>query len=351
MNIGLKVLFIVLALVLVLFLAAAGLAKHYLGKVNYEKEAPAAPSVSEEELLKEYQTEEDGVGADSALEDIAAMDQQLEENSQDEGDALYSEDVFNLLLVGCDSRKKNGGGRSDAMILVSINRKKEEIYLTSLMRDIYTSIPGHQNNRINAAYAFGGAELLLDTIQQNFGVQVDKYASVDFYSFVDIIDILDGIDMEVSDAEAKVMNNYIKELNRLNGRPENSYQLSGGGSLHLNGTQALAYARVRYVGNADFERTNRQRKILGKVFEKAKKSDIGTLKKLLEVILPEVTTNLEQSEILSLALKVPAWLNYDMESLRIPADGTHQSMRVRGMSVLGIDFEANRKYLKETIYQ
>lgn len=343
--------------ILIFLLLIAGimtfLVKHYLSKVNYDDGQEPVSTISEEDLIAEFQSEEsnDETETDSAIEDIEAMDKHLESNVEADTEALDSKNVYNLMLIGCDSRKKNGGGRSDAMILVSINKEKETMYLTSIMRDIYTSIPGYKNNRLNAAFAFGGASLLLDTVEQNFGIPVDKYAKVDFYSFADIIDILGGVDMKVTDEEVTVMNRYIKEMNRLKGRAEETYQLSGGGNLHLNGTQALSYARIRYVGHGDFGRTDRQRKILQEVFDKAKSADIGTLKNLLEAVLPMITTNLDEGEILSLAMKIPAWLDYEMESQRIPVDGSYQFMRVRGMSVLGIDFEKNREYLEELIYE
>lgn len=346
-----KIIIVVSAILAVVFLFAGSITfavSHYLGKINYDRGDDQSEYITEEQLNKEIEAEEGNSEPDSPIDEIAEIDKQLAESTIEK---LYSKDVFNLLLIGSDTRQKNGRGRSDSMILVSINRKTESIHLTSIMRDIYTSIPEHNNNRINAAYAFGGADLLMKTIEQNFGVKVDKYISVDFYSFVNIIDILGGVDMQVSDDEVSVMNNYIRELNRLNNRPEDTYKLSGGGDLHLNGTQALAYARIRYVGNGDFGRTDRQRKILDKVFEKAKKADIPTLKKLFDSVLPMITTNLDKQEILSLATKIPAELKYDLKSNRVPIDGSYRYMRIRGMSVLGVDFDKNRGYLASTIYQ
>lgn len=322
---------------------AAFFAKYYLDKVNYaEKETS---TFADKEVIAEYFPEE----SSSKSEEILKMDEKLKENAMITEDSVNHKDVYNILVIGSDIRNKDEMGRSDAMILLSVNQKKKTIYMTSIMRDIYASIPGYGNNRINAAYAFGGADLLMETIKENFGVEVDKYISVDFYSFVDIVDILGGVDMEVSDEEVGIMNDYISELNRLNGREKDEYKLSGGGKLHLNGTQALAYSRVRYIGNADFERTNRQRKVLSQAFEKAKTADILTLNQLLNSALSKVTTNLDKSEVVSLMLKVPAGLKYDLESCRIPVEDSYQFMQVYGMSVLGIDFDKNRQYLKETI--
>jgi LCP family protein required for cell wall assembly len=250
-------------------------------------------------------------------------------------------------VIGCDSRSQGGVGRSDAMLLFSVNDKTEKIHMTSLMRDSYVAIPGKGNNRLNAAYALGGGSLLLDTVEANFEVPVEKYVAFDFYSFVDIVDCMGGVEINVSEEEIPVLNGYVKELNRLNGRPEGTYYVTESGLQHLNGTQALGYSRIRYVGNADFERTGRQRTVITKVFEKAKNLSLLEMNELLNTFLPMIKTNLTQEEILSLALKALDYLQYDLDSHRLPVDGSYQFMQINGMSVLGIDLEQNRQALKE----
>ena len=179
-------------------------------------------------------------------------------------------------------------------------------------------------------------------------MDVDKYVAVDFYSFVDIVDSVGGVDIDVSDAEIPVLNNYVKELNRLNGREESTWFLTEGGMQHLNGTQALGYARIRYVGNGDFERTERQRLVVSKVFEKVKTMNLLEINNLLNTLLPEVKTNMKEEEIMSLLWKAPTYLTYDLDSMRIPVDGSYQSMRVRGMAVLGVNLQKNIAALTTT---
>lgn len=345
-----KILLCILIVALIVLAAGYIVIHSYLRKIDYQNDDMIGDNLiteTEEELWEE----EEETGEDSPENEIAALEEHLREQISSEDEALYDKNVLNILLIGCDSRTKNGRGRSDSMILVSINQDTKEIYMTSIMRDSYVSIPGHQDNRINAAYAYGGASLLMDTIETNFKIKVDKYAAVDFYSFVDIVDSIGGIDLEVSDAEAKVMNTYIRQLNRLNGIDEETSILEKGGAYHLNGTQTLAYSRVRYVGNADFERTQRQRTVLTKVFEKAQSMNLLEMNDLLNVLLPEIKTNMSEGEVLSLLLKAPSYLKYDLLQQRIPADGSYSSMRIRGMAVLGIDLEKNRKLLEETIYK
>lgn len=361
----LKGLGILLFIILLLLFIAFMVVHFWLSKIDYQNGDIAAvkeENMTEEYFSEDYRSEDEKAeasgaesdadsGENSSAEEIAALEKRMGSQISEMEDTLFSEDVFNILLIGCDSRQKNGNGRSDTNILVSINSNAKEITMTSIMRDSYVSIPGHGNNRINAAYAYGGAGLLLDTVTTNFGVRVDKYAAVDFYSFMDIIDVIGGVDIEVSNAEAEVMNRYIVGLNALKERPKETDQLKGGGLLHLNGTQALAYARVRYVGNADFERTQRQRTVLTRIFEKVKKMNLIELGELLNVLLPEIKTNMSEKEVLFFLIQSPEYLGYELKSLRIPADGSYESLRIRGMAVLGVDLEKNRRILAEEVYK
>ena len=263
---------------------------------------------------------------------------------------MQDKDVFNILLIGSDTRKVGGNGRSDAMIVISINKKTKEIIATSLLRDIYLHIPGKSNNRINAAYALGGADLLMDTLEENFKLQIDRYVSVDFFAFIDIVDAIGGVTLEVSEKDIPVINGYIEEINTLTGQEITKDQLTEEGTYLLNGKQTLGYVRNRYVGNSDFERTNRQRKVLEKIFEGVKGLNLLELNKLMNTLLPQVTTNLTQGEIFSLILSVPSFAKYDLKQWRIPIDGSYTGVRIKGMSVLGIDFEKNIKEIQRKIY-
>lgn len=291
---------------------------------------------------------------DYLAENAAAQEEALKQSlSEDAMELPYdSEDVYNILLIGTDARYTGENSRSDTMIIVSINRETKKVIMTSIMRDIYCTIPGVGNTRINHAHAYGGVSLLLDTIEYNFGIHIDDYVTINFYGFMDAVDAIGGIPMEVSEGEIKWMNFYIDELNTLLGEDADTDRLSGSdvGELLLNGKQALAYSRVRYVGNADFERTSRQRNVLTAMMEKAKSLSLLELNDLMNTVLPCVTTNLTQGEVLSLLLHAGEYLNYEVVSGRIPIDGSWQSLNVRGMAVLGIDFAANREYWREQVY-
>lgn len=264
----------------------------------------------------------------------------------------FKEDgVKNILLIGNDSRTQDESGRSDAMILISISSKTNSIHMTSLLRDIYVEIPGHDGNRLNAAYAYGGPELLMETLEENFGIEVNRYMLVNFQAFANLVDAVGGVDLDVTNEEVQYINGYLVEYNQLEGRAEGTDYLdtSLSGTIHLNGPQALAYCRNRYIGT-DFARTERQRKVLSAAMKSAPVAMLTNGGELIEGIASNVTTNLTKSEISGLMIQAPAMLTYDLIQGSIPLEGTYSNATIRGMSVLEVDFEANKQYIQTEIY-
>lgn len=263
-----------------------------------------------------------------------------------------SEDgVVNILLIGNDSRQNGEDGRSDAMILLSISSKTKKIYMTSLLRDMYVDIPGHDGNRLNAAYSYGGAELLMETIQQNFGIPVNRYMLVNFGAFVNLVDEVGGIDLELSNDEVIWVNNYLVEYNILTNNPQGTFELDPtlSGPVHLNGPQALAYTRNRFLGT-DFGRTERQRKVLTAVIGKLPSAALTNMGGLIDGLMPNLTTNLTKGECFRLSLMAGKLITYDIESDSIPQPGTYRDVTIRKMQVLEVDFAENIRYLKEKLY-
>ena len=259
--------------------------------------------------------------------------------------------VKNILLIGNDSRSADESGRSDAMILVSISSKTNSIHLTSLLRDIYVDIPGHDGNRLNAAYAYGGPELLMETLEENFDIEVNRYMLVNFQAFANLVDAVGGVDLELSNEEVQYVNGYLVEYNQLEGRPEGTDYLdtSLSGTIHLNGPQALAYCRNRYIGS-DFARTERQRKVVTAAIKNVPFALVTNGGELIEGVMSNVTTNLTKTELSGLMMQAPMMLTYDMVSGSIPLEGTYSNANIRGMAVLEVDFEANKQYIQEEIY-
>lgn len=264
---------------------------------------------------------------------------------------MQEDDVVNVLLIGNDSRQNGEDGRSDAMILLSVSSRTKTIYMTSLLRDMYVEIPGHDGNRLNAAYSFGGAELLMETVEKNFDIPVNRYVQVNFEAFANLLDAVGGVDLELTSEEVEYVNGYLVEYNMLTDRPQGTDNLdpSVSGLIHLNGPQALAYCRNRYLGT-DFGRTERQRKVLEAVIKKLPSALLTNGSELFDGLLPNLTTNLTKNECFRLSLMAGKLLTYEIIPSSIPQPGTYKDATIRKMAVLEVDFEANKKYIKENIY-
>lgn len=277
-----------------------------------------------QEAIKEH--EENG-GDDVVYPELDPSEVQWTEVTEQVG---QEQDLVNILLIGQDAREGESRARSDTMILVTFNKTAGTVTLTSFMRDLYVQIPGYQDNRINAAYAFGGMTLLDETLRVNFGVEVDANIEVNFDGFSDIIDALGGVDIELSSAEAKVLG------------------LSAGMN-RLNGEKALSYARIRSI-DSDFNRTARQRKVISSLFYSMKTASFSQLTALMDTVLPLVTTDMSNTEIVAYLTELfPMLATSSLSSSRVPADDTYSMNSVRGMSVLVADMDANRAILKETL--
>ncbi len=281
---------------------------------------------------------------------IAAYLESIKKNIDTQNIDIEDSKVWNILLIGSDSRDADSRGRSDSMILITLNKEAKEITATSFLRDIYLKIPGKGENRLNAAYAYGGAELLLDTLKLNFKIEVDEYVKVDFFAFIDIIDALGGLTMDVSQEELEVMNFYIGELNSLLSEEKGKDTIDKAGTYKLNGKQVLAYSRNRYTKNGDFDRTDRQRKILQSLVNKVYSLNPIELNKLLNTILPQITTNITEGEILLQLFSMPSYTEYKINQFCIPVKDSYANRRIRGMEVLCIDFKDNRDQLNRQLY-
>ncbi|MBQ6381269.1 MAG: LCP family protein [Clostridia bacterium] len=244
--------------------------------------------------------------------------------------------VKNILFIGCDD-DSGGSQRSDSVMLVSIDKVHRKLKLTSFMRDTWVYIPDHDYAKLNAAFSYGGAGLLMDTIEYNFGIKIDSYAMVDFEIFSSIIDELGGVDVEVTQKEADFIN-------------ENTSESVTAGVNTLNGAEALVYCRIRYL-DSDFMRTQRQRKVMSAIVDKVKHAGPFTAYHLAEVILPQVKTDITKWDMLGLGLGALGYLTYDVEQLRIPIDDSYTSEYFGDQQALSIDFDKNKSALREFIYE
>ena len=210
--------------------------------------------------------------------------------------------ITNILLLGTDGRKNETSFRTDSMIILTIDNNNKNIKLTSLARDTYVSIPGRDKGKLNTAYFWGKEDLLFETIENEFGIGLDKYAIVDFTSLMDIIYALDGIELNVKESEIKEVNKYIPECYKFCKNPNKGSMklIKEPGKQTLNGYQALSYSRIRKNDSAIF-RDGRQRKVINAIMKKYKDVSFTKYPALIDAITPYVTTNLTSDEITSLA--------------------------------------------------
>ncbi len=303
------------------------------------------PEIAEQETLSADERQGVAVSKDelqsihSALEGLNSV----ETKSDD--------DIYNILLVGVDRRDKTWNGNSDAMLLVSINKEKNKVSIVSLMRDTYVNIDGVGYWKLNGAYAYGAGKLLCKTVTDTFRVKVDRYVAVDFFDLIDIIDIIGGVDLEISAAEAEVANGYILDMCNLMNIDGMEHQLpSEGGMIHCDGVQAVAFARNRFVGNSDFERTERQRYVISQLMKEAKQMSLAQMTAVMKEVLQHVTMNVPETEIWSMISEVPDMLDYEFEMSRVPYDGLYSTIWVDNQDMLVPDWDETLKRLQEQIY-
>ena len=325
-------------LIVLLAIAIALVAMVYVqGKLlKIRRTSNVSPTIAPEEQT--FETDEEVVPD-------TLQPEELEWEKTEEAEAV--EGVTNILLIGQDARSGEARQRSDSMIICSLNEHTKKITLVSLMRDMYVPIPGYSDNRINSAYAFGGMPLLDQVIEEAFGVKIDGNIEVNLEGFLGSMEAIGDLDITLTADEAEYMNSNPAIGSGDDTSVEDWYLEEGLNTL--TPSQALGYARMRHVGNSDYERTERQRRVLTAAFKKLVGSDLATLIKLSDKILPSLTTDLTGNEIVELVTQASGMSLAD-ESYRIPVDGTFSSEGIRGMSVLVPDLAKNSDYLKEYLY-
>lgn len=246
--------------------------------------------------------------------------------------------VSNILLLGVDG-SADSSSRSDSMILVSVDFAHAKIKLTSFLRDSWVEIPSKgKKAKLNAACSYGGPQLVVDTIEYNFGVDIDHFVMVDFNMFTNIIDNLGGVDVEVTKKEAEFINRTTR------------HTVDYGESVHLNGAEALVYCRIRKL-DTDYMRTYRQRKVITALIEQAKTAGISKLIETMQDVFPLIQTDMSPGEITALAYKAGlGMLAFDIEQNRVPIDEHMSADTINGQWVEVLDIEATKEYLIEYIY-
>ncbi|MDK0552949.1 LCP family protein [Clostridium perfringens] len=259
--------------------------------------------------------------------------------------------ITNIALFGIDATDGNAG-RSDAIMIATVDKVHNKLKLTSIMRDSYVDIQGHGQDKINHAYAFGGHELALKTLNENFDLNLKDFATVNFSSLPKIIDSVGGIELNIRQDEINAspgINNHINHLNELN--HSKSLLITKPGVQHVDGTQALAYCRIRYTAGGDGERTERQRIVLNKLFEKFAKVSPTKYPSILNELMPMITTSLSSSDILSLAKTVASMSGSGLEQERYPMDQYSKGEMINGVYYLTFDKDTTVKQIHDYIFE
>ncbi|MBQ6569430.1 MAG: LCP family protein [Clostridia bacterium] len=320
-----KITAIVLAVLFVL--AGSGIIAIYafLGRINH------ATAEQDSEFI------DPGVELVEEAEAIPAGYEVVDENEfeietvEESVPVITDKKITNVLLIGSDSRGDGAKGRSDTMIIFSIDKRNGKLKMTSLLRDLYVPIPGRKDNRINAAYAYGGTSLLINTIETNFKIKIDKYVRVSFKDFVKIIDHMGGVSVNLTEKEAAIVG-------------------GSAGTRLLNGTEALRYSRIRKI-DSDFGRTNRQRTVIKALIGKMKKMSITELSSLMYDIMPYITTDYSSTELLALISQANTLKQYPLSELHIPESGKYRGVYIGGKAVLSTNLNDAAKSIQKFIYE
>lgn len=334
-----------------------------LGKVSYHSGKVTGDIVSSESVttveefdntslaVEKTETElisEEEVEAELISDEEAAS---LEETEMilSETDFMSDKDVLNILLLGTDERTADfsTNARADSIMILSFNKREKNIKLVSLQRGMGVPVLEGQYageyDWITHMFRYGGADLMLKTVREMFGIDVEYYVRVNFKTFEQLIDSVGGVDIELTAAEAAGLNGEV----RTNARTKNKvYE----GINHLDGYDTLQYSRLRYI-DSDWSRIQRQRNVIQSVVSSTEDMSLLELNSMLDTVLPLIQTNLTTKDILGLVGYVPAVLGQDFEQMSIPAKGTYGSMKgMGGRTLYAVDFQKNSELLQEFIY-
>lgn len=337
MSTPVKIVLIALLIIILLVGAVLVYANHMLGKISRDEFAGDS-SLNIADLLDG----EELTGAEDSTEALADI-WKAYEDIKNEPLLEDGDHIVNYLLIGSDRRDKSSYGNSDSMIIVTLNKETKKIHLTSLMRAMYIIMPegsGHTDGMLNWAYAWGGPELLMQTIENNFKVHIDHYITVDFSSFEQVVDAVGGVPITLTSAEA----NYINS---------DSGSTCYEGTQYLTGKEALAYARCRKLDN-DFKRTHRQRDVIEALIRSVGGLSISQLNDLANVLLPALSTDMSNSEILAELVNVPEYASYPIDQRMLPIENEAGDSYIGiitkyGAEMYAVDWSTNLPALKEFI--
>lgn len=257
--------------------------------------------------------------------------------------------ITNIALFGLDFRYEHEPKRSDSITILTIDEANKKLKISSIMRDCFVSIDGFGQDKLNHAYAFGGAELAMKTLNKTYGLNIKDYATVNFYNVEKIIDLLGGIYLDIKKKEIPHLNKCIQEISHIESKPP-TYIISEGNQL-LNGIQALSYARIRKIGRDDYERSERQQRIFMSLYEKAKSIPYTEYLKLINLMPELIETNISTTKALSLAKTVLFKKINNIEQMRFPLDGDCGGELVNNIWYLTFNKDKTKQIMQQYIFE
>ena len=336
-----KNLFFLLTVCILVVASGVGYVSNMLDSINYDdKRQGQSVNVPQDNIV-----DDEDVKIMKAINSAGSLNEYLYEWSNNGGELRSSKNVINVLLVGLDSATAlEEGGRSDSLILVSLNKKTKKINMTSFFRDTWTYMDIAGNGRygkMNSSYYFGADDALLDTLEKDFKIDIDYYVAVDFSSFTDIINALGGLTVEVQQYEAEYINRTTV------------HTIDYGPAVKLNGYEALVFARIRHSDtDSDVSRTRRQRQVISALINSAKGASFSQLSSALDTLFKYVKTDLTKMQILSYAAQALAngWVNYEIVQTPISDEDVFRTGWVGDQSVVIMDFPLAAQRVQEAIY-
>ena len=260
-----------------------------------------------------------------------------------------SDEIINIALFGLDRRSKDEPARSDSIMILTIDKKHNKIKMSSIMRDTYVKINGHGETKINHAYAFGGPQLAIRTLNENFDLDIRDYVAVDFFNAEALIDAMGGVTIDIDQEEIGLLNKYAESV--ASSEKKSVPAISTTGPQTLNGLQAVAYSRIRYTAGGDFVRTERQRTVLQAMMTKLQSLKPTEIPSAVSKLLPFTETSMNSLDLIKIGTKAITTNKMVIEQQRFPVDGYCRGKTIDGVWYLVADMEPTVDQIHKYIYE
>lgn len=353
-----KVWLIILIVILVIILAAVGAAYLYVNHLglNFRPREDSSqvedPSRVEDAIYGDADAEDKSTyqGMITAMQSNSSLTGILQDWYNSSGSLMSDSNILNVLIIGVDASGNDPmTGNSDVMMLCSIDKRNQKITLCSFLRDSYTYIKPNGNgycSKLNAAYAAGGPNALVDAIEHNYKIKIDYYAAVDFDAFVDVINAIGGINLSITPEEAEAIEEYSSTWN-------DKTVVKSGENVHLNGKQALYFCRMRKIyATGDVQRTENQRRVINAIIQKAKANlSVSLLNSVILTVAPYVSTDMSSTNMISLGTSavLGKWYNYTVYSMSAPPESARASYN-GSQWIWVVDYPFAAQYVQKQIY-